>query len=237
MAKSWMLLIVCGAGCLTGCENLEKLLGGDVDSASAESKLATIGMLTADQFIDVRDGQIYSTVTIGSQTWMAQNLNYKVDSSWCYDKADSNCVKYGRLYQWTAAMALDTVYSHRFWQGADSARHQGVCPAGWHIPTDTEWSTLINAVGTDSARIRLSSTDGWYKNSNGTNDYGFGALPSGYRYGAGFFFKGYCSYFWSASEYSAANVRYRYFSYEFANTVRTNYYKVLSFPVRCLKDE
>jgi len=168
---------------------------------------------------DVRDSQVYRTVKIGTQTWMAMNLNYKVDSSWCYDDSASNCTKYGRLYQWAGAMAIDTSYNHKLWQGSDSAQHQGVCPSGWHIPTGTEWEVLIAKVGSDSARIKLSSTSGWSPCSvgnsmNGTDTYGFRVLPAGYHDVSGaFYYLDSLAYFWSSSDYSASSAWIRAFYY------------------------
>ena len=108
---------------------------------------------------DARDGQTYMAVTIGSQTWMAQNLNYETDSSFCYNDMENNCAKYGRLYTWSAAMSA--------------------CPSGWHLPDTTEWKTLSNAVGGDSAAGHvLMSIYGW-PNGNGTDAFGFSALPAG----------------------------------------------------------
>lgn len=190
---------------------------------------------------DGRDGQIYRTVTIGAQTWMAQNLNYRVDSSWCYDNADSCCVKYGRLYQWAGMMALDTVYNSQLWLGEDSARHQGVCPAGWHVPADGDWAVLIEAVGgEDSAGIQLkSATEDWYGGDGqpGRDPYGFSVLPAGARYSDGTFGPlGYYALLWSASEADESVAWYRNFSYNHADVRDLSFVKRHARSVRCLKD-
>ena len=75
------------------------------------------------EITDARDGQTYKTVTLGDQTWLAQDLNYETDNSWCFQNDPANCETYGRLYNWEAAM--------------------NACPAGWHLPSDQEWSKLI----------------------------------------------------------------------------------------------
>ena len=134
---------------------------------------------------DPRNGKSYKTVKIGKQTWMAQNLNYKMDDSFCYDNRAVNCAKYGSLYEWADAM--------------------NACPAGWHLPTKAEWDTLIsNAGGALLAGKMLKSKRGWKslkgKNfGNGTDAFGFSALPAGY-FSRGFENKDYKAYFWSSSK-------------------------------------
>jgi len=192
-------------------------------------------------FTDSRDGQTYQYVRIGGQRWMAQNLNYQVDRSWCYDDSLANCTKYGRLYQWTAAMGLDTSYNHKLWQGADSARHQGICPSGWHVPSDAEWSTLIQYVESAISGMSLRSTSGCsdsFSLGNGQNTYGFSILPSGVRNSIDgtFFFLGDDTYFWSSSEYDASNAWFRLSSCE-AYDVQSGYgYKSLGFSLRCIRN-
>src|SRR5574344_1443588 len=91
---------------------------------------------------DPRDGQVYKMVTIGTQTWMAQNLNYAVDSSWCYENSADSCAKYGRLYQWTAAMNIASSYEGVIAGAVIKTPQQGACPVGWHVPTSGEWDAL-----------------------------------------------------------------------------------------------
>lgn len=180
---------------------------------------------------DSRDGQTYRIVTIGSQTWMAENLNYAYtgvpfngngfasdSSSWCYDNKASNCTKYGRLYAWAAATTI--------------------CPEGWHLPDTTEWNTLFSAVGDQlTAGKMLKSSSGWNGSGNGTDAYGFSALPAGYRFNYGMFnYEGYNAYFWSSTEYDSSNAYYMVLSnsYDFANLDGYNEYS--GFSVRCVKD-
>lgn len=192
-------------------------------------------------FTDSRDGQTYQYVRIGGQRWMTQNLNYQVDGSWCYGDSLANCTKYGRLYQWTAAMGLDTSYNHKLWQGTDSARHQGACPSGWHVPTNAEWSTLLLYFESAISGTRLKSTSGCSDSlslGNGENAYGFNILPSGVRNSIDgtFFFLGDDAYFWSSSEYDASNVWFRLTSCEVSDVQNYYGYKSLGFSLRCIRN-
>ena len=114
--------------------------------SSSSSKVTESAEVTKGSITDTRDGHSYKTVTIGSQTWMAQNLNYETVNSYCYSDNASNCTKYGRLYTWAAAM--DSVGS---WSAngkgcgygktcSPTYPVRGVCPEGWHLPTQTEWN-------------------------------------------------------------------------------------------------
>ena len=111
-----------------------------------------------DSFKDSRDGQTYKTVVVGTQTWMAQNLNYKTDDSYCYDDDDVSCSQYGRLYTWDAAM--------------------NACPDGWHLPTDAEWEVLRKAVDDGSGNSGTNLKSGTW---GGADAIGFSALLVGYR--------------------------------------------------------
>ena len=193
---------------------------------------------------DPRDGQSYKTVTIGTQTWMAENLNYADSAampnlkgnSWCYENSADSCAKYGRLYTWTGAMNIAGSYQSASATAVISAPQQGACPAGWHIPTDAEWTTLETAVG-GAAGTKLKSTSGWSSSGNGTDAYGFSALPAGSRDDSGSFGDvGYDTFFWSASEYDTDDAYYRYLSYYYAYMSTGYYNKTFAFSVRCVQD-
>jgi len=116
-------------------------------------------------------GQTYRTVEIGTQIWMAENLNYNASNSKCFKDSEDNCTTYGRLYDWLTAMNGAT------FSNTNPSGIRGVCPSGWHLPSDDEWATLTDFVG-GSAGTKLKATSGW-NSYNGTDDYGFSALPGG----------------------------------------------------------
>jgi len=169
-------------------------------------------------FTDSRDGKVYKKVAIGGQVWMGENLNYAAEGSKCYGKKSSNCEKYGRLYDWKTA--------------------NKACPVGWHLPSDAEWTALENSVGGEStAGTKLKSTSGWNSNGNGTDEYGFSALPGGDgNSGGNFHLAGDYGYWWSAtSTVGRAWTRGMYYSLE--GVFRVLNFKTLLYSVRCVKDE
>lgn len=198
------------------------------------------------EFTDPRDGQVYKTVVIGTQTWMAENLNYAVDSSWCYGNSAGSCSKYGRLYQWASAMGVSPSYNDATLGG--SVNHQGACPGGWHVPTSGEWTALETAVSSsDSAGAKLKGTSGWLDyegvSGNGMDDYGFSALPAGLRDPfLGFYSGGSHAFFWSATEYVkfgtfvAYQANMRILRYSDADMYASHDAKDDAFSVRCVKD-
>jgi uncharacterized protein (TIGR02145 family) len=181
-------------------------------------------------------GQDYRTVKIGGKRWMAENLNYAVDSSWCYGNDPSNCEKYGRLYQWASAMDIDASYNNSVWRGSD-VKHRGICPSGWHLPSRQEWNNLVSAVGSP-AGTKLKSTSGWSSNGNGTDNFGFSALPGGYRdYSDGYFGNaGNYGNWWTATEYGSSYAYYRDMYYNHGSVLEDDNYKDLGFSVRCVED-
>jgi uncharacterized protein (TIGR02145 family) len=140
------------------------------------------------QFCDERDGKIYKWKLIGDQTWMAENLNYAAEGSRCYGDntggdSQNRCDTYGRLYNWATAMDIAVTYNSTSYIA--TLPHQGVCPNGWHLPSDAEWTALTIAVGADPGK-QLKATSGWTGTpGNGTDDYGFSALPGGGGYYSG----------------------------------------------------
>jgi uncharacterized protein (TIGR02145 family) len=172
---------------------------------------------------------------------MAKNWGCYAAGSKCYNNDPANCNTYGRLYDWATAMNIDKRYNNELWGGSD-VNHRGICPSGWHIPSDDEWSELVNYVESywgcyDCAARYLKSQYGWSSGGNGQDAFGFAALPGGFGNSYGYFFDvGDYGLWWGASE-NNANSAYRrdmYYSYEIARW-HTNS-KDLLRSVRCLQD-
>ena len=177
-------------------------------------------------FTDPRDGQVYQIVQIGNQFWFAENLNYTTGISWCYDDGPSNCVTYGRLYDWQTALTA--------------------CPDGWHLPSDAEWSQLSNYLGGDnvSGNKMKSTTTDWSPDSGGaTNSSGFSGLPSGYRLiindiTGEFVFSGKTVFgrFWSATNISSTDANYRWLLNIEPDLLNNSMSKTGGNSCRCIKD-
>jgi uncharacterized protein (TIGR02145 family) len=217
------------------------------------------GTTCPEPIADIRDGKVYRTIVIGTQTWMAENLNYSANGSACYGNNTANCTTYGRLYNWATAMALPSSCNSYACSEQINAKHRGICPFGWHIPSVADWDKLMRYVdgtnGTSSpydspiAGKYLKTTSGWnnfyngssYSYGNGTDYYGFSALPSGCYYSGSFKNIGYNSDWWSASEYDGGSA-YRFDLYGGDKAgwedIEGNrkHDKPNLFSVRCVKD-
>jgi uncharacterized protein (TIGR02145 family) len=201
---------------------------------------------TASQFCDHRDDKIYKKVTINTQTWMAENLNYNADGSWCYGDntggdSQNRCGTYGRLYNWNTAMAEAASST------ANPSGVQGVCPSGWHLPSQAEWDALNTFIQSDKGCSNCDAkhlkaengwdSNGWDINGNGLDSYGFSALPGGLgRFDDSFFDVGNYGYWWTASEYYIGGAYSRHMSYYDEYAYWGNYDKSYLRSVRCLKD-
>lgn len=202
------------------------------------------------------EGQVYNTIQVLSQCWLKENLNVGemipgtmgqsnngTIEKYCYNNEPDSCVKYGGLYQWDEMMQYTTQ------QGT-----QGICPSGWHLPTDEEWKVLEGAADSQygigdpewdiaydyrgfDAGTSLKTTSGWYENGNGTDLFGLSGLPGGSRHYGGFFYGvGGYGYWWTSTEADDYTAWYRYLFYVFPGVYRFNYYKEYGFSVRCLRD-
>jgi uncharacterized protein (TIGR02145 family) len=146
---------------------------------------------------------------------MAENLNHNVEGSKCYGNDPSNCDKYGRLYDWSTAMALPSSCNSTICSSQVSAQHQGICPSGWHLPSDADRNTLMTEVGGSSkAGKYLKAINGWnnydYRDIVNLDTYGFSALPGGFgSSGGGFDDVGGSGHWWSASEYNSGSAYQR----------------------------
>lgn len=193
------------------------------------------------------EGETYETVVIGSQIWFKRNLNYAVAGSKCgngsslSDANTGTCDTYGRLYTWATSMALDTSCNRKTCASSVDARHRGICPEDWHIPSDGEWTTLTSFVGTN-AGTKLKSVSGWNPDGTpaGTDNYGFAALGGGNGNSLGTFGNvGRYGSWWSATgddADDANNAYYRIMYYNYEGVSRYGYYKNDLVSVRCVKD-
>jgi uncharacterized protein (TIGR02145 family) len=165
----------------------------------------------------------YKTTQIGNQVWMAENLNYNVSGSKCggndnrlYDENTINCDKYGRLYDWAAAKTA--------------------CPSGWHLPSYADWGTPIGLVGADA--IALKAKSGWDRDKDGTDDYGFSALPGG----SGSYYNGYFGSvgergtWWTDTERNLSKARCYKMSSGDIVVRDDDCYKDDFYSVRCIQD-
>ena len=243
----------------SGSEGVE----GSSASVPGGSSDASIYNASSNTLKDLRDGQTYKTITIApegtdySEVWMAENLNYAYtgvpfdngyytsdSTSWCYDNDPANCAKYGRLYTWAAAMDSVGEWSTNG-KGCGYGKEcsatspvRGVCPKGWHLPSHDEWEALFTAVGGSStAGSKLKSATGWSSSGNGTDTFGFSALPAGRRdINSLYDDEGFIAYFWSSTEGISVRAYGMLLGYgdDYAYLYDIN--MSYGFSVRCLKD-
>ncbi len=191
----------------------------------------------AAQTVTDIDGNVYNTVTIGTQTWLQENLKAlhyadgtEITPTWVYNNSTSNLTVYGRLYDWDAAMHDSTV------PGA-----QGACMDGWHVPTDTEWTTLGNFLGGNNVaggKMKETGTEHWLSpNTGATNSSGFTALPAGEIDGTIFQFLRIASVIWSSSQSGTNNAKYRVLSHDDEALRPFIWAKSLGYSIRCLKNQ
>ena len=204
----------------------------------------TIEETTSGTFIDSRDGNEYNWVQIGDQIWMAENLAYLPSVNMVADgsedaagsyyyvygyngtnvaaaKATDNYATYGVLYNWTAAC--------------------NSCPAGWHLPSDAEWTELTDYLGGTSVaggKLKETGTTHWASpNTGATNETGFTALPGGYRnFDGNFLDVGYYGLWWSSTERDTNYAYYRFLNYNYVSLIDFSNAKEIGFSVRCVRD-
>ena len=184
--------------------------------------------------------------------------NTSDSTSWCYDNDPANCAKYGRLYTWAAAMDSVGEWSTSgkgcgygencsVASAGSATLVRGICPKGWHLPSHDEWEALIVAVdgsiteytSSNTAGTKLKAQTGWKINGNGTDAFGFSALPAGYRnnYGGSFGYGGLGVYFWSSTEDDSGSAYSMFLDHDYDNADLGDYgSKYEGFSVRCLKD-
>ena len=218
-----------------------------------------------DSIVDKRDGKVYKTAKKGNRIWMAENLNYSdsastpslLGNSWCYDNVDADCNVGGRLYRWAAAIdsvaLADGENSLLDCDGdttcLQNVKIRGICPEGWRLPNYVDWKSF----GAQS--IAYKTKNGWddysvsggpwgpeYYSGNGTDTWGFSAIPAGIWNSKerAFTYAGSYAFFWSSSEFDADN------AYALSINNSSNFIergvsperslKTYGFSIRCVKD-
>jgi len=210
--------------------------------STTKNLIVNNGPYCPEFFTDPRDGQTYSAIQIGDQCWMAENINIgnkingttqqtnnSIIEKYCYNNNEANCDEYGGLYQWGEMM-----------QYASKDNVQGICPVGWHLPTDIEWMMLEVELGMSMEQATstgLRGTDEGTKLKAGGSS-GFEALLGGYCNSGGQFnsINNYATFF-TSSQGSQANLAWtRYLFNDKDQILRNQYEKTFAYSVRCLKD-
>lgn len=174
----------------------------------AKEKAAPAPKKDPNVFTDERDGKQYKFIEVDGMTWMADNLNYESEESYCYEGNADNCKNWGRLYTWKAASEY--------------------CPDGWHLPNNEEWDKLIWAFGGNDVAGKALKV-------GGTSE--FEAMMAGYRDKKNFYGKVDSSaYFWSATEQNSTYASFRGMYKQYSNIGPYTYTKGDAFSVRCVKD-
>ncbi len=189
------------------------------------------------------EGQVYNTVEIGTQCWFKENLNVGTRingieeqenngqvEKYCYDNNEVNCNIYGGLYQWNEMMEYMAIEGN-----------QGICPEGWHIPTDPEFTLLTDFLGGESiagGKMKETGTSHWNSpNTGATNESDYTSLPGGYCNSAGsFYYKGDDTRYWTSNEYSGNAAWFRSLSNNSESVFRSGADNTVGFSVRCIKD-
>ena len=216
----------------------QSLMGGSTGSTGGSDTTFTCGTSTIDDI----DGNTYSTVEIGNQCWMGENLNVTKEplgnsiTRNCYDNNNANCNTYGGLYDWS------TIMNGAASSSANPSGVQGICPDGWHVPSYDEWnelSTFLGGTSVAGGKIKETGTSHWNSpNTDATNSSGFSALPGGYLYN-GNFSSMYSNGMWFTSTHIASYTAHAYFIRVSDNHGILDFIdnpKEIAYSVRCVKD-
>jgi uncharacterized protein (TIGR02145 family) len=232
-------------------------VGNSVASAASAAVTPAAGSSCPTLTITDVDSNVYNTVSIGTQCWTKTNLKVTkyndntaiplnntyttgtVSTVWqgltdgaytIYGNESSsgaNATNYGFLYNWYAAKGIATT---------GSTTYKNICPTGYHVPTDTEWTTLTTFIGTNPG-TKLKKNDALWTTNTGTDDYGFSGLPGGYRFNLGSFYDiRVNAFFWSATEGASIGAWYRRLGSSIGFVSRANNVKSVGASVRCLRD-
>jgi len=217
-------LILAFALALTlGCEEKS---GDKPSSSSSDDSSSSVEVSSSSETLASSASHTFKTVKIGNQVWMAENINIDIESNGlngnCYENEQANCRKYGRLYDFETANSL--------------------CPSGWHLPSDEDWQTLVDfAGGKEIAGKKLKAKHGWNENGNGTDEFGFSALPGGYAPQGGDYELPYINIGVSGGWWSSSEGEYSLRNYWSIDHNKDEVYQGVGeywsvFSVRCVKE-
>jgi len=238
--------------------NAGVIVGKFNENAQVESMIFYKPSIDSSTTVTDIDGNVYNTITIGKQQWMAENLKTTryadgtaiplvnnmtdwgalnaTDKAYCwYNYNEANKGTYGALYTWAAAINRASSST------ANPSNIQGVCPIGWHLPCDAEWTTLTTYLGGESVasgKLKETSTTHWMSpNTAATNETGFTALPGGNCGSYGTFDDvGFSGYWWCATEYNSNYAWYQSMQYSDSEVFKNAYVKEVGFSVRCVRN-
>ena len=268
----FIILSVLGICAFISCKE-QKHLTTDEPSQSTTAKPSRPVTDGPSQPVTDIDGNEYKTVKLGNQVWMAENLrttryadgtliplgteaSFTTAYRYYPDDSSANVSDYGYLYNWAAVMNGSAS------SDANPSVVQDICPDGWHVPSDAEWTELTNYVKSQSQYVcgdytgniakALASEEGWYSyyygecavgNPDANNATGFSARPAGYyevvcfdNYFDNYRYFGYDAYFWSATQSDSGNAYFRYLSYLSALVYRYDTTKDYGYSVRCVRN-
>lgn len=184
----------------------EKIATFPIWESNSPSTLTVLGSgwnnsIPYDLFVDPRDGMLYPIVTVGNLNWFAINLNHKTDSSWCYSDDTANCKLYGRLYK----LFNQDNCNNNACRSSTTLHSPDLCPLGWRIPTDEDWSrSILNSINCSNSKYGFASLwrskQSWTQDSGGIDAFGLRLLPGGTRTPNGTFYdRGVVAGYWTAS--------------------------------------
>jgi uncharacterized protein (TIGR02145 family) len=229
--------------------------GNSTPVTLTQTTSACAGFTCGQPLTDTRDNQVYATVLINTQCWMRQNLNIGLAiagsgeqtnngtlEKYCNYDLPSNCATYGGLYQWGELVQYVNGGSNSTsWSPVPSGNVQGICPLGWHLPKDEEWSSLttfLSGTAVAGGKMKETGTAHWFSpNTAATNSSSFTAIGAGHRdYGAYFYQNLVDTFLWSATEAAADKAWIMSMAYYLERFDRTNTSKYCGLSVRCIKD-
>jgi uncharacterized protein (TIGR02145 family) len=239
------LLLLSGL-CMAQSDTMYIFYTGSPVYKRALNKIDSVIFYKATGTVTDIEGNVYRTVTIGNQIWMAENLRSRhyrngdlipnvtdtaawgalTSGAWCwYDNDSAANAEYGMMYNWFAA--------------ADA---RNIAPASWHVPSDADWTVLVNFLGNlgiSGGKMKETGTAHWFSpNTGATNESGFTALPGGYRYtdNGAFKQKGYDGDWWSTTAVDTTYAWFRNIYYNYPSSGRYYYKKQNGFSIRCVMD-